>query len=973
MMTKLFSLNTLFLLFAIFTTANAQSHLKRDADVRVGKLANGMAYYIRHNSQTPGQADFYLANRTGSVLEEPQQRGLAHFLEHMAFNGTEHFPYGNGEAGSIRNWCEGKGIKFGNDLNASTSIDNTTFNISNAPISKDGVADTCLLILRDWSGSLLLRDDEIDKERGVIREEWRSRRSMFATTRMMEDAMPVIYKGSKYEDCLPIGHIEVIDTFHYETLREYYRKWYRPDLQAVIVVGDIDVDSMEAKIKALFSDARMPENPCERIYYPVPDNKDMIVFTLADKEQPTLNFSLYMKRNAERYDNRDTREAFIDGYKSRMAMFILKQRLSELTKQSPIKLLATSCRDRSFYVTKEKDAFALTVSLLPENPKAGIDAAIEVVEKARRYGFTEAELGHAKDQHMVDVEHKRDNKTKTRNSEYVHQIIDAFCNGEPLLDADYRAALEAEMAESITLADVNEAVKEIITNKNQVCVVFGPEYYGTESVDDTVSDASAQVRKPFVMPSETQFKEWIESAQQKEYANDALTEQVDFTFMKKLPKKGKIIAMRESTNGYREYLLSNGIHVHMRPSKIEPNRVMVNMFRLGGRSLMPEEDAATMSLMGAVIRESGAADFDYLTLEKKRRGKALRVVPYINTEEEGVNGVCVAGDFKTWLEICHLYLTQPRKDETIFNSIMERQRTLLSNRTVNPNVAYKDSLRLLIYGKNKRTEPMTLERLNEVDFNRMYEIYNERFKDLSGMNLIVTGDVREEEFDELICQYVASLPGKKPSKDIVKAFCNDDSVMITGVVGDGALDVRKGKDTRIFHLERKTPSAWTNIVFSTDIPYTADNDLKIDVLAQILRTVYTEKVREEKGGTYGVTVESQSWKYPTEGVSLTISFRCATENYEVLLPIIDQQIALMAEQGPTEQQLMQIKEYELKNYERAILTNGWWEYVRYHELHDGVNFDERYTEKVNALTTDDIKDLCKALLSSGNRLQVTMK
>lgn len=954
----------------------AQTYLKNDKAIREGKLANGLTYFIRYNNQTPGQADFYLANRVGSILEEPQQRGLAHFLEHMAFNGTEHFPHGNGEAGSIRNWCESNGIKFGADLNASTSIDQTIFNIANAPVAKAGVADTCLLILCDWSNSLLLGDAEIDKERGVVREEWRSRRSLFATTRMMEEAMPTIYQGSKYEDCLPIGYVEVIDTFHYETLRSYYSKWYRPDLQAVIVVGDIDVDKTEAQIKSLFGNIRMPENPAERIYYPVPDNNDMILYTQTDEEQPTLNFSLYMKRDAEPRATRNTREAFKESYKSRMAMFILRQRLNELTKQSPIKMMSVFCRDNIFYITKEKDAFALTINLLPDNPKAGIDAAIEVVEKARRYGFTEAELGHAKDQHMVDIEHKRDNKDKTRNGEYIHKIIDYFCNNEAMMDAEERADLEAEMAESITLEEVNEAIKDIVTNTNQVCIILGPKMYDADGEGN---------RKPYAMPSKEQFKQWITEAQQRDYADDAKGEQVDFTFMKKLPKAGKILATKQTSNGYREYLLSNGIRVHMRPSKIEPNRLTIEMFRLGGRSLYPEKDVVSMALLGTVVRESGAADFDYLTLEKKRRGKALRVVPYMKSEEEGVNGVCVASDLKSWLEICHLYLTQPRRDEGIYNSIMERQRTLLRNRTANPNVIYNDSLKLIVYGRNARNTPLDTERLKEANLDRIYEIYKERFSNLAGMNLIVTGDVREEEFDELICQYVASLPGTKPTKADIAAFklsskeASTDEVtscspaMSSGNVGDGLLDIRKVNESHVFNLDRKTPSAMTNVIYSADMPYTAENDLKVDVLSQIMRAIYTEKMREEKGGTYGVSVDGQAWKYPAGGCSLTISFRCASENYEELIPIIDEQLRLMAENGPTEEQLQKVKEYELKNYDRAILTNGWWEYVRYHELHDGVDFEKNYVRNVNELKTSDIRDFCKALLASDRRIQVTMR
>lgn len=919
--------------------------LPLDSCIRKGKLANGLTYYIRHNDQTPGQADFYIAQRVGSILEQPEQRGLAHFLEHMAFNGTRNFPDGNGGKHSVRNWCERNGIKFGADLNAYTSIDQTVYNISNAPVSKAGVTDTCLTILHDWAGSLLLKDNEIDQERGVIREEWRTRRSRMAAQRMMENAMPVIYAGSKYADCLPIGHIEVVDTFHYDTLRDYYQKWYRPDLQGIIVVGDIDVDQIEAKIRKLFSDNPMPIGAPQRTYYTVPDNKEMIVYTQADNEQPTLNFSLYMKHDAEQRQSRATREAFLSSYKSRLAMFILRQRLAQLSHEAQPRVMSANCRVGNFYVTTEKDAFALNLGLMPNNPQVGIDAAIEIVEKARRYGFTAAELEHAKVQHTVSIEHRLDNKNKTRNAEYAKNIVSNFCNNEPCMNIEYEAALEAEFSATVTLDDINKTMAEIVDNKNQVCIVFGPTKYDG---------------KPYTMPSSDQLKTWIESAQQREYTNDNTAQQVDPVFMKKLPKKGKILSKRATDNGYTEYVLSNGIKVSARQSDIEPNRLTINMFRLGGRSLYPDTDAPTLQFLNSVVKESGAADFDFLTLEKKRRGKALRVVPYIDAEEEGVKGVCVASDLKTWLQIMYLYLTNPRKDKAIFQNMITKQQSMLRNRNASPNVTYNDSLRVAVYGKRKRTQPLTAERMNEVNFDRIYQIYNERFSNLAGMHLIVTGDIRQDDFDDLLCQYVASLPGKRNSNNDCKP-------------GQYTLNIQNGQVTKVFHKQMITPSAQTNIVYSAPIAYTADTDLKLDVLSQIMRGVYTEKVREERGGTYGVSVEGQFWKYPTDGCSMTVSFRCDPDKYDELLPLIDLNLQRMATEGPTIEQLQKVKEYERKNYQRAVLTNGWWEYVRYHQLREGIDFNRNYLQKVNSLTTDDIRQFCRQLTAPGNRIQVTMK
>jgi zinc protease len=330
------------------------------------------------------------------------------------------------------------------------------------------------------------------------------------------------------------------------------------------------------------------------------------------------------------------------------------------------------------------------------------------VDKARRYGFTAAELEHAKVQHTVSIEHRLDNKNKTRNAEYAKNIVSNFCNNEPCMNIEYEAALEAEFSATVTLDDINKTMAEIVDNQNQVCIVFGPTKYDG---------------KPYTMPTSDQLKTWIESAQQREYTNDNTAQQVAPVFMKKLPKKGKILSKRATDNGYTEYVLSNGIKVSARHSDIEPNRLTINMFRLGGRSLYPDTDAPTLQFLNSVVKESGAADFDFLTLEKKRRGKALRVVPYIDAEEEGVKGVCVASDLKTWLQIMYLYLTNPRKDKAIFQNMITKQQSMLRNRNASPNVTYNDSLRVAVYGQRKRTQPLTAERMNEVNFDRIYQIY----------------------------------------------------------------------------------------------------------------------------------------------------------------------------------------------------------------------------------------------------------
>lgn len=939
----------MFALIVGVTAVSAQP-LPKDTAIRVGHLPNGLTYYIRHNNQTPGQADFYIAQRVGSILEDKDQRGLAHFLEHMAFNGSEHFPDGNDGPRSVRSWCERQGIKFGADLNASTSIDRTIYNISNAPVAKSGVVDTCLLILCDWSHSLLLLDEEIDNERGIIHEEWRTRRSIMASQRIMEDAMSVMYHGSKYEDCLPIGSMDVVDNFPYDALRRYYEKWYRPDLQAVIVVGDIDVDDVEHKIHSLFSSVPSVDNVAQRIYYPVADNDEMVIFSKADSEQPTLYMQLFMKRDATPRGQRDSYTDFADDYKSRLAMFILRQRLAELLNTHKPAVMSCNVRNGRFYITDEKDALTITIGLKPDEPRAGIDAVMEVIQKARRYGVTDAELEHAKMQHNVNLEHRIDTKDKTTNLDYIGKIVNHFCNNRHLMSIEQEADVEHALMDSVTIDDVNQVLKDVIfedtTGRNQIIVLYGPTVFNGQT---------------YSMPSEQQLKDWVLEAEKRDYVNDIANTPIDRKFLKKLPKKGRILARNDFGNGYTQYVLSNGINVYARPSELEPNRLTIKMFRDGGRVLYGTEDIPSLTVLTNVINRSGAADFDYLMLEKKRAGKALRVTPFIRDEEEGIEGVCAASDFKTWLEVAYLFITQPRKDDKVFSSIIDRHRSMLMNRAASPMVVFYDSLRYAVYTNPERIEPLDLQSIDQVSHDRIMQIYKERFKNMAGMSLVVTGDIRTDEFEELICRYVASLPGK-PSRSVT-----------TKAPEENFVNYRRGSYTNVFEYQQQTPSALTELTYFADIPYTADNDLRLDVLSQMLKSVYTETVREQMSGVYGVSVSSQNWTKPVDGMSLTINFRCAPDNYLSILNEVILQLHNLAANGPTEELLQNIKEYERKYYNRIILTNGWWEYVCYHKLADGVDFNDSYLERIDALTTQDIQSLCQTIIDAGNRIQVTMK
>ena len=413
----------------------AQDTLPMDPKVRMGKLKNGLTYYIRHNAKEPGLADFYIAQRVGSILEEPHQRGLAHFLEHMAFNGTKNFP-GKGKRLGIVPWCETIGVKFGANLNAYTSVDQTVYHIGSAPLKREGVIDSCLLVLHDWSHYLLLEDAEIDKERGVIHEEWRTRRAGRAVQRLMEEAMPKVYKGTKYEDCMPIGSMDIVDNFPYQALRDYYNKWYRPDLQAIIVVGDVDVDKIEKKIKKTFSSIPMPKKPAERVYYPVNDNERMIVDIEKDAEQPVVLCHLYMKRDATP-DNQKNNEQYLRGdYVDELIAYMINGRLTEMKQQANPPFQTASGRASNFFLCRTKESFALSVSCKQENILGGIISAVAACEQVRQQGFSLSELERAKRYRLNHDERKFNERHDRINSKLVSLCVNHFLTGEPLISME---------------------------------------------------------------------------------------------------------------------------------------------------------------------------------------------------------------------------------------------------------------------------------------------------------------------------------------------------------------------------------------------------------------------------------------------------------------------------------------------------------------------------------------------------------
>ncbi|MBR1933653.1 MAG: insulinase family protein [Prevotella sp.] len=931
-------LTAMLLLSASMGLSAASDVLPQDEAVRRGTLKNGLTYYIRHNAKEAGLADFYIAQRVGSILEEPRQRGLAHFLEHMAFNGTKNFP-GKGKKLGIVPWCETIGVKFGANLNAYTSVDQTVYHIGSAPLKREGILDSCLLVLHDWSHYILLEDEEIDKERGVIHEEWRTRRAGMAMQRMMEDAMPTIYKGTKYEDCLPIGSMDIVDHFPYQDLRDYYQKWYRPDLQAVVVVGDVDVDQVERKIKRLFGSIPLPRQRAERVYYPVTDNKDMIVSIRKDAEQPIVLAHLYMKHDATPDSAKQHWQYLRDDYTSELIASMLNTRLGELRQQAEPPFLSATGHDGSFFVSRTKEAFSLSISCKQDDILGSIITAVAATERVRQHGFTEAELQRAKSVQQAVADRRYKERDDRRNSYYVNQCVNNFLTGEPILSAQYYKQAVEELGRTVTLADVNAMARQLISNQNQVLALYGPD---KESVD---------------IPAEATLRQVVEAAQRQPYS--AYTEeQLPDRLIDQLPQPGTIVSERPyGKHGVTELVLSNGMHVYVKPTTYQADEVVMRMKGDGGTSLYGDDDIPNFSLISSSVTEGGAGSFSAPALRKMLTGRVVRVSPSVGSKGQSISGTSSVKDLTTMMELFYLYATQPRRDTAAFQGLINRTRSFLTNRNASPRVDYNDSITAILYGHHPRLKPVEQQTLDRVDYDRILQIYKERFSDAANFKTVIIGNVDMDVLRPLLCQYLATLPRADRHEQT-----NYDRIPQI-VVHDG---------THRFTKPMATPLANVSIYYAADVPFSPKSDLELDFLKRCLSIAYTDSVREEKGGTYGVSVNFELDRDDVPNATLRISYNADPERYEELNPIVYKQLQVIAEQGPQPSSMQKVREYLLKQYGQVAITNDYWSYVIWHQLDDDADFDEGYCDLVRQVQPADVQLMARRLLQSGCRIEVTM-
>ena len=928
-----------FVLCAGFQQAVAQQMqfppLPVDKNVRIGQLDNGLTYYIRHNKLPENRAEFYIAQKVGSILEEPQQRGLAHFLEHMAFNGTKNFP-GDDKGLGVIPWCETVGIKFGTNLNAYTSIDETVYNISNAPIDRTGVLDSCLLILHDWSNYILLKDDEIDKERGVIREEWRSRNS--GMLRVYTDLLPTIYQGDKYADCMPIGSIDVINNFPYKDIRDYYHKWYRPDLQGIVIVGDIDVDTVEAKLKAVFADVQKTVNPAERTYYPVTDNKEPIVAIGTDKEVDDPSIEIYFKQDATPDSEKNNVGYLASQYMTSMISSMLNARLSELVQSANPPFTRASSYYSDFFVAKTKEAFALSASSKADGIETALKTLLQETERARRFGFTESEYARARANYLQSLESAYNEREKTKHGSYVREYVQNFLNGEPIPGIEAEYAMMNQLAPNIPLQAMNMVMQQLVPDSNQVVIIAGPAKEGLK------------------YPTKEEVINLLKGM--KDLDLQAYVDKVsDEPLMKEAPKGGKIISEKEGDiYGSTRLVLSNGVTVYVKTTDFKADEIRMKGTSLGGKSIFPDKDALNFAVMDNVIAVGGLGNFSQVDLTKVLAGKKVSVNAGLGATTENVFGTCSPKDFETMMQLTYLTFTAPRKDAEAFESFKNRMKAQLESAQANPLSSINDSLQKAMYNNHPRVVMMKPEMVDQIDYDRILEMYNDRFKDASDFTFYFVGNIDLETAKPLIAEYLGALPAIN-RKETFK---------------DTKMSIRKGVYKNEYAKEQQTPTATIVFLYSGKAPYTLKNEILLSFATQVLDMVYTEEVREKEGGTYGVNCFGDLQKYPKEQLLLQIVFQTDPAKKDKLASIVVDELKKLAAEGPSDVHLQKVKEYMLKKYADNQKENGYWMNNLNDYFYYGMDMTEGYTDIVNSITAKDIQKFVSDLLKQGNEIEVTM-
>jgi len=926
-------INSFLAIYLLISSASTQYDMKApvplDSNIRTGILENGITYFIRHNEEPKERASFYIIQNVGAILEDDNQNGLAHFLEHMAFNGTRHFP-GKG----IINTLEHHGVAFGRNINAYTAQDETVYNISNVPVGPEGLLDTCLLVLHDWSNYLLLEEDEIDAERGVIPEEWRTRRD--AGFRLRAQMTPVLSNGSKYGERDVIGDLDIIKGFEYDELRRFYHDWYRTDLQAIAVVGDFDADEMEKKVKDLFSNIPAVENPKERYIVNI-EPKDETDYVLAtDKEASQSSIALYIRHESTKPEDKN-HSSLKESYIKSLATSMIRSRITEML-QKGIPPFINGGIGFSNY-TKTTDLFYISATAKDNEEAQAFEAILTEAERIKRHGFTEGELDRAKTSFLLAYENYYKGRDKIPHDSYCSEFKDLYLHNTAMPGIEYEYEFAKAIIPTITAKDVSVLFANNYSKANRVIVITGPEKEGITHL--TKEESLAVIDK---ITYSFDIAPYVD-------------EVINSNLVEKLPKEGKVISEKELPEfNAVEWTLSNNTKVVYRFANYNKNQVSLSSYSKGGSSLYDVEDLATLGVMSDFMSSFGLGELSATDLKKALTGKSAAVRFNVNNLSESISGSCRPEDFETMMQLAYLRFEQPRFDKEAFDAFMQRNLAYITNINDNPQKALGDSLNLLRTNYHPRTLLFGEDYLNSVSFDRMQELYKERFSDASDFVFFIVGDIEKDVAKELSAKYLGAITSKEGNENWK----------------DNNVSSPKGETKKIIPINFADPKATVKIYFDNTLEYTRENQIGFAFIESILTLRYTEEIREKEGGTYGVGVGSSVRRFPVQKGTLSISFDTDPERFQDLIPLIYHEIDKLIKDGASQEDIEKTRKNILKQRTEGKEQNTYWMGTIKNYYINGVNTDlpENYEHIVEHMNSEQIQQLAQKFFEGADKMEI---
>ncbi len=925
------------LCFLVILTVNSSAQelqpLPIDPKVRYGKLDNGLTYYIRANKEPKERAEFFIAQNVGAILENDNQNGLAHFLEHMALNGTKNYP-GKG----IINYFETIGVKLGSNINAGTSLDETVYNLSDVPTIRDGIIDSALLVLHDWSSFITLDGGEINDERGVIREEWRTRAG--AEHRMWKEANKLKYPGSQYAKRDLLGDTAIINNFAHQTIRDFYKKWYRPDLQAILIIGDVDVDKVEAKIKSTFVDIPRKENAGERPVYPILDNAAPIIAVVRDPEARMTRIELDYKQDKLPPNVKLSMVGYANLTINSLISTMIANRFEEITQQADAPFVAGYGNYGE--LVKSKDAFQLLA--IPKEGKEleGLSALLLEAEKIKRFGFTNSELERAKTDYLKNLEKSYNERDNQKNKDLVEKYVRHFLNQEVIPGIEWEYTTVKMILPQLKLEIINQVAKSYVTDSNLIVSIMAPE------------------KEAVKVPTQAQILAAIDASKKADLKPKA-EETMNKPLIEKAPKAGKVAKTSENKNlGTTEWTLNNGVKVVFKPTTFKKDEILMTAFSDGGLSKVKNTaDLPSATLAASIVPNNGLGEYNQIELNKILTGKIASVSPSIDAYDEGFSGNSSVSDFETMLQLIYLNFTAPRKDNNAFKALLNNYRASLANSEKDPLKAFSDTVGVMLANHSSRQVTINLKTLDFIDQDKALAIFKERFAVPANFTFIFTGNVdpNNEAVKNAICTYLGGLKSAKGGQKFT----------------DNNIRKPKGKVSNVFAKEMKVKKASNFILYSALMPFNMTNRTAVTAIGSILNIRYLESIREKEGGSYGVGVRGSMNNTPIDEATLMMQFDTDPLKQAKLMAIIHSEVAEIIAKGPRADDFQKVKENMLKKYKEDVEQNPWWSGALERFYQDKLNLVADYKASVEALTPELIQNTLKNIVSQGNVMEVVMK